>query len=147
MKYSEAKQGRVFIIRLEDGDLLHRSLEEFAAKQGIQTAYFTVLGGADKNSRLITGPENGRELPLVPMQTELREVHEVVGTGTLFPDDTGQLIVHCHIACGRNEETITGCVRMGVKTWHVLEVILVELLDCSARRLVDVATGFKLMIP
>ena len=29
MKYSEAKQGRVFIIRLEDGDVLHESIEAF----------------------------------------------------------------------------------------------------------------------
>jgi len=31
-----------------------------------------------------------------------------------------------HMACGREEETITGCVRRGVRTWHVLEVILTE---------------------
>ena len=30
MKYSEAKQGRTFIIRLEDGDILHEKIEEFA---------------------------------------------------------------------------------------------------------------------
>ncbi len=30
MKYSEAKQGRVFVIRLEDGDIVHEELEMFA---------------------------------------------------------------------------------------------------------------------
>lgn len=29
MKYSEAKQGRIFVIRLEDGDIVHEELERF----------------------------------------------------------------------------------------------------------------------
>ena len=38
MKYSEAKQGRVFIIRLEDGDILHESIEAFAREHSIKAA-------------------------------------------------------------------------------------------------------------
>ncbi|NIT59971.1 MAG: DUF296 domain-containing protein, partial [Aliifodinibius sp.] len=30
MKYSEAKQGRIFVIRLEDGDIVHDEIERFA---------------------------------------------------------------------------------------------------------------------
>ncbi|MDD3546195.1 MAG: DUF296 domain-containing protein, partial [Kiritimatiellae bacterium] len=41
----------------------------------------------------------------------------------------------------------TGCIRTGVKTWHVLEVILTELLDSSARRSPDTASGFDLLVP
>jgi predicted DNA-binding protein with PD1-like motif len=51
------------------------------------------------------------------------------------------------MACGREENTVTGCVRNGVKVWHVMEVILVELLGSEARRMPDKATGFKLLIP
>jgi predicted DNA-binding protein with PD1-like motif len=29
MKYSEAKQGRVFVMRLEDGDIVHDEIERF----------------------------------------------------------------------------------------------------------------------
>ena len=32
MKYSEARQGRCFVVRLEDGDILHDELERFAEK-------------------------------------------------------------------------------------------------------------------
>ena len=46
MKYSEAKQDRIFVIRLEDGD-------------------------------------------------------EIAGTGTIFPDEENNPILHMHIACGR----------------------------------------------
>lgn len=30
MKYTEAKIGRAFVLRLEDGDILHEELEQFA---------------------------------------------------------------------------------------------------------------------
>jgi predicted DNA-binding protein with PD1-like motif len=51
------------------------------------------------------------------------------------------------MACGRKSSTVTGCIRTGVKVWHVMEVILFELIDTTGRRLVDLETGFKLLIP
>ncbi|MBA3036272.1 MAG: DUF296 domain-containing protein, partial [Desulfobacterium sp.] len=30
MKYSEAKQGRIFVVRLEDGETVHEEIEKFA---------------------------------------------------------------------------------------------------------------------
>ena len=99
MKYSEAKQGRIFVIRLEDGDILHEAIESFAREKGIRAASLIALGGADKGSRLIVGPENGRTSKIVPMPYELTDVHEISGTGTLFPDDAGEPILHMHIAC------------------------------------------------
>ena len=52
-----------------------------------------------------------------------------------------------HMACGRNGKTVPGCIRSGVKTWQVMEVILVELIDTQGVRLPDPATGFKLLEP
>ena len=147
MKYSEAKQGRIFVIRLEDGDILHEAIEGFAREKDIKAASLIALGGADKGSRLIVGPEDGRAAKIVPMPFELSDVHEISGTGTLFPDDKGRPTLHMHIACGREDKTVTGCVRDGVKVWHVMEVILYELLDSSASRMPDKATGFKLLRP
>ena len=147
MKYSEATQGRIFVIRLEDGEIFHEQIESFARNHGIERAYLNVVGGADKGSRLVVGPEESRTLPINPMVHELYDAHEVTGTGTLFPDDTGKPVVHLHMACGREENTVTGCVRSGVKVWQVMEVILIELLGTKATRLPDKATGFKLLIP
>lgn len=148
MKFSEAKQGRVFVIRLEDGEIVHESIERFAAEHGVTHAALTMHGGADQGSTLVTGPREGRRPPpIAPNTTVLSNVHEVVGTGSLFPDAEGNPILHVHMACGRGEETITGCIRTGVKTWHVMEVILIELVDCTARRLPDAATGFELLVP
>lgn len=37
MKYSEAKQGRTFVIRLEDGDIIHEEIEQFAKDHSINS--------------------------------------------------------------------------------------------------------------
>ncbi len=53
MKYSEIKPGRVFVMRLEDGDIIHEEIEKFAKERSISCAYLTALGGIDKDSKLI----------------------------------------------------------------------------------------------
>jgi predicted DNA-binding protein with PD1-like motif len=147
MKYSEARYGRIFVIRLEDGDILHETIELFAKKKGIRAATLIILGGADTGSRLVVGPKKGRELPVNPVTRLLDGVHEVTGTGTIFPDEQGKPVLHMHIACGRGAKTVTGCVRTGVKTWHVLEAVLFELKDTKAVRVRDRITGFELLRP
>ena len=147
MKFSEAKQGRVFVIRLEDGDIVHEELERFARDHLIRAATVIAVGGADAGSRLIVGPQRGREAPIRPLEHVLENVHEISGVGTLFPDESGQPVLHMHMACGRKGKSVTGCIRSGVKTWQVMEVILLELVDTRGVRLQDPATGFKLLEP
>jgi len=147
VKYSEAAQGRIFVIRLEDGDIVHESIEAFAAEQSIQSAALIIIGGADKKSRLVVGPEEGRAEKIVPMMHVLNNVHEVAGTGTVFPDKDGKPVLHMHMACGRNNDSVTGCVRAGVKVWHIMEVVLFELINSRAKRSYDSITGFDLLVP
>ncbi|WP_320042780.1 PPC domain-containing DNA-binding protein [uncultured Desulfobacter sp.] len=147
MKYSQAKQGRIYIIRLEDGDIIHEELEKFAKEKAITAAALTIIGGADKESKLIVGPEHGRTETIIPMEHILNNVNEIVGTGTIFPNESGEAKLHMHIACGREESTVTGCVRNGVRTWHILEVILFELVETTAVRVFDPTTGFELLNP
>jgi predicted DNA-binding protein with PD1-like motif len=147
MKYSEAKQGRIFVIRLEDGDIIHEEIEQFAREKSIKAGTLIILGGADEGSTLVVGPEDGRKDPIVPMEHILDNVNEIAGVGTIFPDENGNLTLHMHIACGRNSSTVTGCVRRGVKTWHILEVILFELVDTTSLRAFDSTTGFDLLQP
>ncbi len=147
MRYSQAGSGRIFVIRLEDGDIVHEEIEKFAQLKKIMAASIVVLGGADKGSQLVVGPEKGREKTIVPQIHTLDNVHEVSGTGTIFPNEAGTPVLHMHMACGRNDSTIAGCVRNGVKVWHVMEVILHELVDSTGVRRRDEATGFDLLIP
>ncbi len=147
MIYSEATRGRTFVIRLEDGDILHESIETFARENTISAAALIAVGGADKGSRLVVGPTDGRAKTIEPMELTLPDVYEISGTGTLFPDRNGSPILHMHLACGRKDHAVTGCVRRGVRVWHVMEVILTELTDTKAMRLPDEATGFDLLNP
>lgn len=147
MKFSEARQGRTFVIRLEDGDILHDVVEGFAREMSIRAASLIAVGGADAGSRLVVGPETARVSPVVPMEHVLENVHEIAGVGTLFPDKEGNPVLHMHIACGREDSAVTGCVRRGVKAWHVMEVILTELTDTQAVRALDADTGFELLQP
>jgi predicted DNA-binding protein with PD1-like motif len=147
MRYSQAKQGRTFIIRLEDGDIVHKEIEKFAHEKSIKAAALIILGGADIGSKLIVGPQHGRGESIIPMEHILDNVHEIAGTGTIFPDERGKPILHMHIACGRKTSSVTGCVRKGVKTWHVMEVILFELVDTTAVRAFEPITGFELLKP
>jgi predicted DNA-binding protein with PD1-like motif len=146
MEFSEAKQGRVFVIRLEDGETVHTEIEKFAGKQSINAAAVFIIGGADKGSILVVGPEKGRGVsPVIPLPHVLDNVYEVSGVGTVFPDESGQPILHMHMACGRKDHAVTGCIRSGVKVWHVMEVILFEIVDSSATRQIDQEIGFKLL--
>ena len=147
MKYSEAEKGRTFVIRLEDGDIIHEEIERFAREHSIKAAMLIIIGGADEGSKLIVGPEIGRANPVIPMEHILENVYEAAGTGTIFPDEEGNPILHMHIACGRERSTITGCVRSGVKVWHIMEVILIELINTTAKRVFSPSTGFKLLEP
>ena len=147
MKYSEAKQGRCFVIRLEDGDIIHEELEGFAESLNVKAAGLIAIGGADNDSTLVVGPREGRASPVVPMEHILDNVHEIAGVGTIFPDESGRPKLHMHVSCGRNSSTVTGCVRRGVKVWHIMEIILYELIDTSAARMPDATTGFELLEP
>jgi predicted DNA-binding protein with PD1-like motif len=147
MKYSTAGLGRVLVIRLEDGDVVHRSIEEVAQREGILRAAVLLLGGADTGSRVVVGPRDGRAATIQPMQRILGGVHEVAGVGTLFPDSHGLPVLHLHAAFGRDDRVVAGCIRRGVKTWVVGEVIVIELTDSDASRRLDSETGFELLEP
>ncbi|NTW68900.1 MAG: DNA-binding protein [Chlorobiaceae bacterium] len=147
MKYSEAREGRTFVIRLEDGEIVHEKLEQFVKDHAVTRATLIAIGGADKGSLLVVGPEESRSQPITPMTHELYDAHEITGTGTIFPDDEGNPILHMHMACGREENTVTGCIRKGVKVWLVMEIVLTELLENSASRQFDPHSGFKLLVP
>ncbi len=146
MQVTEGSMGRVFVIRLEHGDPMPEALEQLAAEKGVRAGMAILVGGADDGSRLVIGPEDGAVLPPIPVVAALAGVHEVAGVGVLVPDDKGRPMLHMHAACGRGENTTTtGCIRAGIATWHVLEVVLIEILGVDAARLPDAKTGFHLL--
>ncbi len=145
MRYSSAGLGRVFVVRLEDGDVVHEAIEALAERESVERGAVLVLGGADDGSRVVVGPHDGRAALIEPMKRVLRGVHEMAGVGTLFPDTDGRPRLHLHAAFGRDDRVTAGCIRLGVTTWIVGEVIVFELTGSGAVRRPDVATGFELL--
>ena len=147
MKYSTAGLGRVFVVRLEDGDVVHEAIEELARREGIGRAAVLLLGGADDGSRVVVGPHDGRAAVIEPIERVLRGVHEMAGVGTLFPDESGRATLHLHAAFGRDDRVTAGCIRLGVTTWIVGEAVVIELIDNEAARRLDPSSGFELLEP
>ena len=145
MKWGEAALGRALVVRLEDGDVVHEAIEQAASAAGVTRAAVLLLGGADTGSRVVVGPEDGRAPAVVPLERVLRDVHEMAGVGTLFPDDAGRPVLHLHAAFGRGARVTAGCVRLGVRTWLVGEAVLIELAGTGAARRRDPATGLELL--
>ncbi len=137
MKYSVARLGRVLVVRLEDGDVVHECIEEAVRAEGIARAAVMLFGGAAGGSRVVVGPEDGAARPVLPIQRMLHDVHEMAGVG--------RPVLHLHAAFGRDAQVTAGCIRTGVRTWVVAEAVLIELAGSAATRRVDPATGFELL--
>jgi predicted DNA-binding protein with PD1-like motif len=136
--------GRLFVLRLEDGDRLPDSIEDFAASRGIARACCWLVGGAG-NGVLVVGPADAEADKISPMLHDLENVHEAAAVGTIFPDQEGRPKLHMHAALGRGSETRTGCVRQGVDIWRIAECVILEITDNQMSRKTDPAFGFEVL--
>jgi predicted DNA-binding protein with PD1-like motif len=145
LQFTEAKLGRIFILRLHDKDHLPDVLEAFAQEKKIHNAVCFLIGGAKQGSHVVVGPKENEVMPPEPVITLLSGVSEVAGIGTIFVNEEGKSKLHMHAAFGRGEKTVTGCVRLGVDIWHIGEVVILELTSTSAKRAIDKKTGFEFL--
>ena len=145
MKYTQGNIGRVFVLRLEDGDLLNDTLESFARDHVIERGLAFFLGGAADGSKVVVGPDAAREDAVIPLVHVLAGAQEAFAVGTIFPDEAGEPSLHMHAASGREGTATVGCTRAGLQTWLVGEVVLLEITGSDARRVLDAATGFQLL--
>lgn len=144
MKFSQGSLGRVFVLRLEDGDRIPDTIESFAAEHGVQRAFCALLGGVGPG-RLVVGPVDGGASPVEPMYQAIEDIHEAAAVGTLFPNADGEPKLHMHSALGRASEARTGCVRAGLDVWKIAEVVILELTGLSMTRRLNQATGFEIL--
>jgi predicted DNA-binding protein with PD1-like motif len=145
LDYTEAKLGRIFVLRLHQDERLHEVIEKFAAQKHVSSALCFFLGGAEDKSKVVVGPKDGTALPPEPMITLLEGVHEACGVGTIFTDEEGKPKLHMHASFGRNDTAVTGCVRMGVDVWQIGEAVILELAGSSAKRAKNKDTGFEFL--
>ena len=144
MRACEGRIGRVFLLRLDDGDVVPGCIERFAAEQGIQTGQVILVGGVG-GGQIVAGPRNSVAMPPDPMLIPVDAAHEVLGVGVIAPNEDGKPVLHIHGALGRAGHAIAGCLRPGVDTWLVGKAIIFELTDMQATRRFDARSGFVLL--
>ena len=146
MKACEGRIGRVFVIRLEDGDVVPECIERFAEEKGVSVGQAILVGGVGSGD-VVVGPRSSKAMPPEPMLLPIDGTHEVVGVGVLAPGEADKPTLHIHASLGRAGRTVTGCLRQGVTTWLVGEVILYEIIDANVVRVQDKQSGFELLEP
>jgi predicted DNA-binding protein with PD1-like motif len=142
MKYQIGKTGRVVLARFEDHEDILGNINTVAKKEAIKSAIFFLLGGI-RQGKVVVGPEKD-DLPPTPIWRDLRESHEVLGTGTIFWDESGPKI-HFHGAFGKKDSVKVGCLREIAETFLVLEAVIIEIEGINAIRKFDPASGLTLL--
>jgi predicted DNA-binding protein with PD1-like motif len=145
MRYSEGSLGRVFVLRMEDGDPLNTTVETFAREHGINRGVAFYVGGSAGGTSLVVGPDATRSDAVVPLFHALTGPNETFAFGTLFPNEAGEPVLHMHAACGREGDATVGCTRAGLATWLIGEIVLLELIGTGASRRMDPVSGFELL--
>jgi uncharacterized protein len=143
MQYTEGQIGRVFVVRIDDGEDMLISLRQFITDKSIQAGTILFLG-ALMNGRLVTGPEDP-VIPPVPHFVLFEGGWEVFGVGTIYPSEGGPHI-HYHASVGRSGHALTGCLREKAITYLIVEAVIMEFNGLSARREFDKKTQVHLPV-
>lgn len=143
MQYTEGQIGRVFVVRIDDGEDMLISLRQFISDKSIQAGSILFLG-ALMNGRMVTGPEDPI-IPPVPHFVLFEGGWEVFGVGTIYPGEEGPHI-HYHASVGRSGHALTGCLREKAITYLIVEAVIMEFNGLSARREFDKKTQVHLPV-
>ena len=143
MQYAQGQVGRVFVVRVDDGEDFLESMRRFIADKEIQCGSITFLG-ALMNGRMVTGPEEP-VIPPVPHFVMFEGGWEVFGVGTIYPGEGGPHI-HYHASVGRAGHALTGCLREKATTYLIVEAVIVEFAGLLARREFDDRTRTTLPV-
>jgi len=143
MQYTEGQIGRIFVVRIDDGEDMLISLRQFISDKSIQAGSILFLG-ALMNGRMVTGPEDP-VIPPVPHFVLFEGGWEVFGVGTIYPGEGGPHI-HYHASVGRSGHALTGCLREKAITYLIVEAVIMEFNGLSARREFDKKTQVHLPV-
>jgi predicted DNA-binding protein with PD1-like motif len=134
MQYTEGQLGRVFVVRIDDGEDMLVSLRQFINDKVIHAGTILFLG-ALMNGRMVTGPEEP-VIPPTPHFVMFEGGWEVFGIGTILMGEGGPHI-HYHASVGRSGHALTGCLREKATTYLIVEAVILEFTGLSARREFD----------
>jgi predicted DNA-binding protein with PD1-like motif len=143
MQYTEGQIGRVFVVRIDDGEDMLLSLRQFIIDKNIQAGSIHFLG-ALMNGRMVTGPEEP-VIPPVPHFVMFEGGWEILGVGTIYQGEGGPHI-HYHASVGRSGHALTGCLREKAITYLIVEAVIMEFTGLTARREFDEKTQLHMPI-
>lgn len=143
MQYSEGQLGRVFVVRIDDGEDMLATLRQFIHEKDILAGSVIFLG-ALMDGKMVTGPEEP-VIPPLPHFVFFEGGWEVFGVGTIYPGEGGPHI-HYHASVGRAGHALTGCLREKATTYLIVEAVIYEITGISARREFDEKTQLHLPV-
>jgi hypothetical protein len=143
MQYTEGQLGRVFVVRIDNGEDMLISLRQFIEDKSIYAGSILFLG-ALMNGRMVTGPEEP-VIPPVPHFVMFEGGWEVFGMGTIYGGEGGPHI-HYHASVGRSGHALTGCLREKATTYLIIEAVILEFTGLTARREFDKKTQVHLPV-
>jgi len=143
MQYSEGRIGRIFMIRIDDGEDLLESIQHFVVSHEIRSGLVLFLG-AFRQGSLVTGPQE-LVIPPIPHFEHITGGWEIFGIGTIYRGEGGPKI-HYHMTAGKGKESITGCLRDKATIYLVIEAVLFEFLGIYGKKMEDPITGITLPI-
>jgi uncharacterized protein len=144
MRVAEGSLGRVFVLRLEDGDRIPDCIERFAAEKRVEGGLCALLGGIGSGT-VVAGPKSAGGGPVEPILQRISDVHEAAAIGTIFITEDGTPRLHMHASLGRDDQTRTGCVRTGLNVWTICEAVIIEILGTGLMRKKDPETGLEML--
>jgi predicted DNA-binding protein with PD1-like motif len=144
MQYTEGKLGRVFYLRVDHGEDLLSSLQDFVIEKNISVGFIHLLGALREGS-IVTGPKEP-VLPPNPLYESYEGCWEVFGFATITPGKE-QPHIHIHASVGKGNNALTGCLREKATTYIIVEAVIIEIagVEISCQR--DPTTGLELPEP
>lgn len=135
MKIQEGRVGRTFLVKFDHGEDLNQEILALAKKRKIDTAFIMLLGALRKGD-MVTGPKEC-VVPPEPNWSSFTDGREIVALGTIICDEDGQPTLHLHGSAGREEQSLTGCLRAETEVYLVVEGLILELEGIRAQRVMD----------
>ncbi|MCC7555390.1 MAG: DUF296 domain-containing protein [Methanoculleus marisnigri] len=143
MQYSEGQVGRVFTVRIDDGEDFLREIQRFVTAMNVRCGTIQFLG-ALRSGKIVTGPKEP-VIPPTPRGEEIFGGWELLGFATIYPGEDGPSI-HLHAAAGKGIRSLAGCLREKAEVYLVIEAIVTEFVGIVAKRLPDEKTGVNLPV-
>lgn len=143
MQYSEGQVGRIFTVRIDDGEDYLREIQRFVTAMNIRCGTIQFLG-AVRSATIVTGPKE-LVIPPSPRAEEIFGGWELLGFATIYPGEDGPSI-HLHTAAGKGIRSLAGCLREKAEVYLVVEAIVTEFVGISAKRILDPKTGVNLPV-